>query len=74
MRGDEVIENGDVVIHDGRIISVGSSGAVAVPSDASIRDVTGKVIVVVERLPLAPFLKGRKPACHQTAIALAGQC
>jgi Tol biopolymer transport system component len=45
MRGDEVIENGDVVIHDGRITSVGPSGAVAVPSDASIRDVTGKVIL-----------------------------
>ncbi len=45
MRGDEVIENGDVVIRDGRIVSVGPSGTVRVPGDASIRDVTGKVIL-----------------------------
>jgi hypothetical protein len=45
MRGDEVIENGEVVIRDGRITSVGPSGAVPVPSDASIRDVSGKVIL-----------------------------
>jgi Tol biopolymer transport system component len=45
MRGDEVIENADVVIHDGRIASVGVSGSVAVPAGASIRDVSGKVIV-----------------------------
>jgi Tol biopolymer transport system component len=45
MRGDEVIENADVMIRDGRIVSVGLSGSVAVPADASIRDVSGKVIV-----------------------------
>lgn len=45
MRGDEVIENGEVVIRDGRIASIGPSGTAAVPTDASIRDVSGKVIL-----------------------------
>jgi hypothetical protein len=45
MHGDEVIENADVVIRDGRIASVGQSGSVAVPAGVSIRDVSGKVII-----------------------------
>ena len=45
MRGDEVIENADVVVTDNRIAAVGPSGSVAVPAGATIRDVRGKWIV-----------------------------
>lgn len=45
MRGDEVIERGDVVIQDNRIRAVGAAGTVAVPSGATVRDVSGMTIV-----------------------------
>jgi Tol biopolymer transport system component/cytosine/adenosine deaminase-related metal-dependent hydrolase len=45
MRGDEVIENGDVVVRNNRIVGVGPSGSAGAPSDAHIVDVPGKTIV-----------------------------
>ncbi|MGH7445573.1 MAG: amidohydrolase family protein [Longimicrobiales bacterium] len=45
MRGDEVIENADVVVRDNRIVAVGATGRVAVPDDARVMDVRGKTIV-----------------------------
>lgn len=45
MRGDEVIENADVVVQGNRILAVGPSGSVKIPRGASVRDVAGKVIV-----------------------------
>ena len=45
MRGDEVIERGDVVIRDNRIVAVGASGTVAIPEDADVRDVSGRTIL-----------------------------
>lgn len=45
MRGDEVIEDADVVAVDNRIAAVGKRGAVAVPANAVVRDVSGKFIV-----------------------------
>jgi hypothetical protein len=45
MRGDEVIERGDVVIEGRRILAVGPTGSVDVPSGAEIRDVSGRTIV-----------------------------
>ncbi|HET6680825.1 MAG TPA: amidohydrolase family protein [Gemmatimonadaceae bacterium] len=45
MNGDEVIENGDIVIRDNRIIAVGASGQVPVPPDARVIDVAGKTIL-----------------------------
>lgn len=45
MRGDEVVENADVVIRDNRIVGVGPAGSIAVPRGAAIRDVRGKYIV-----------------------------
>ncbi len=45
MKGDQVIENADVVIVDNRIQAVGARGSVAVPDGAEIRDVSGKYIV-----------------------------
>ncbi|MEP6571891.1 MAG: amidohydrolase family protein [Gemmatimonadota bacterium] len=44
MKGDEIIENGDVVVTDNRIVSVGPRGT-SVPSGAKIVDVSGKTII-----------------------------
>lgn len=44
MRGDEVIQNADVVISGNRIVSIGKAGAAPLPKGAVVRDVSGKVI------------------------------
>ncbi len=43
MKGDEVIQNGDVVVKDNRIVSVGASGSA--PAGARVIDVSGKTII-----------------------------
>lgn len=45
MRGNEVIENADVLIEDNRISAIGRRGSFAVPEGAQIFDVTGKTIM-----------------------------
>jgi Tol biopolymer transport system component/imidazolonepropionase-like amidohydrolase len=45
MKGDEVIEKGDVVVTDNRIVAVGPSGKVTRPAGAKVVDVTGKTII-----------------------------
>ena len=45
MRGDEVIENGTVVIEGNRIAAVGPAGSVAVPAGAQTIDMAGKTIL-----------------------------
>lgn len=45
MRGNEIIDGADILVRDGRIAAVGASGSIAVPRDATVRDVTGKTIV-----------------------------
>ena len=45
MKGDEVIESGDLVVTDGRIAAVGPSGGVTVPAGAASFDAKGKTIV-----------------------------
>ncbi len=45
MRGDEVIEDADVVVRDNRIAAVGRRGTVEVPPGVRVIDVTGKTIV-----------------------------
>ncbi len=45
MHGDEVIERGDIVIRDNRIVSIGPSGGGAIPTGAQVLDVTGKTII-----------------------------
>ncbi len=45
MRGDEVIEDGCVVIDGERIVAVGSTQDVSAPSDAQVIDVRGKTIM-----------------------------
>ncbi|UOD30041.1 PD40 domain-containing protein [Massilia violaceinigra] len=45
MKGDEVIENGRIVIKDQRIAAIGAAAEVAVPSGATRIDATGKSII-----------------------------
>jgi imidazolonepropionase-like amidohydrolase/Tol biopolymer transport system component len=45
MRGDEVIENGTVLVEGNRIVSVGPSETVTVPADARRIDVSGRTVM-----------------------------
>jgi hypothetical protein len=45
MKGNEVIENADVVVRNNRIAAVGARGQVQIPSGAHVVDVAGKTIV-----------------------------
>jgi Tol biopolymer transport system component len=45
MNGYEIIENADLVIRNNRIEAVGENGTVNIPSNAEIRDVSGKTII-----------------------------
>jgi Tol biopolymer transport system component len=45
MRGDEVIENADIVVRNNRIAAVGARGQVQVPAGAEVIDVSGKTIM-----------------------------
>jgi Tol biopolymer transport system component len=44
MRGDEVIERGDIVVRENRIAAVGPTGSVEIPRDAEVLDLSGKTI------------------------------
>ncbi|MEP6472396.1 MAG: amidohydrolase family protein, partial [Gemmatimonadota bacterium] len=45
MKGDEVIETGDIIVHDNRIVYVGATGGGNPPADATIIDASGKTII-----------------------------
>lgn len=45
MKGDQVIENGDLLIEKNRIVAIGSSGSVNTPNNAKVIDCTGKTII-----------------------------
>ena len=45
MRGDEVIDNADVVVRGNRIVAVGPRGSVEVPEGARVLDVRGTTLV-----------------------------
>jgi Tol biopolymer transport system component/imidazolonepropionase-like amidohydrolase len=45
MKGDEVIERGDIVVTDNHITAVGQKGKVQIPAGAKVIDVTGKTII-----------------------------
>ncbi|MCB9645614.1 MAG: PD40 domain-containing protein [Deltaproteobacteria bacterium] len=45
MKGDEVIENGTVLITGNRITAVGPAGKVSIPKGAKVVDVAGKTII-----------------------------
>ncbi|MEO0422216.1 MAG: hypothetical protein AAF184_07760, partial [Pseudomonadota bacterium] len=44
MRGDEVIEDADLVVTNNRVSQIGPRGTLALPADARVVDVTGKII------------------------------
>ena len=45
MRGNEIIENADVLIENNRISAIGKRGSFSVPKDAQVFDVSGKTIM-----------------------------
>ena len=45
MEGDEVIENGTIVVNKNKIEAIGKTSDVTIPSDAKVYDVTGKTIM-----------------------------
>ncbi|MGH7483541.1 MAG: amidohydrolase family protein [Longimicrobiales bacterium] len=45
MRGDEIIEDADIVVRDNRIIAVGPRGSVDVPADAEVIDISGTTVI-----------------------------
>jgi len=45
MNGDEVIENGTIVVRENRIESLGAAGDVSIPGGAYVMDVEGKTIM-----------------------------
>ncbi|MFN5938097.1 MAG: amidohydrolase family protein, partial [Sphingobacteriales bacterium] len=45
MKGEQIIENGDLLIEKNRIVAMGSSGSVNTPSNAQVIDCSGKTIV-----------------------------
>lgn len=45
MRGNEVIEDAELLVRGNRIVRIGASGSLHVPADARVIDVAGKTIV-----------------------------
>ncbi|HLG13475.1 MAG TPA: amidohydrolase family protein [Blastocatellia bacterium] len=45
MKGDEIIDKGDIVVTDNHIAAVGPKGRVTIPAGAKVIDVTGKTII-----------------------------
>jgi Tol biopolymer transport system component len=45
MKGNEVIEKGDILVRDNRIAAIGPSGSVTTPAGARTIDVAGKTII-----------------------------
>jgi Tol biopolymer transport system component len=44
MRGDEVVDRGEILVQDNRIVQIGRAGTIHAPSGSKILDVTGKTI------------------------------
>ncbi|CAE7476719.1 tolB [Symbiodinium microadriaticum] len=45
MKGEEIIESGDILIEGNRIKAIGAKGSLEVPSGTTTRDLTGKTII-----------------------------
>ncbi|QRM87704.1 amidohydrolase family protein [Lacinutrix sp. WUR7] len=45
MEGDQVIENGIIIIKNNRIEAIGNASEITIPSEAKVYDVTGKTIM-----------------------------
>ncbi len=45
MEGEQIIENGDILVENSRIKAIGATGSLTVPANVKIYDVAGKTIV-----------------------------
>jgi Tol biopolymer transport system component/imidazolonepropionase-like amidohydrolase len=45
MKGDEVIENGTIIVNENKIEAIGKEGDIVIPADAKIIDCSGKTIM-----------------------------
>jgi imidazolonepropionase-like amidohydrolase/Tol biopolymer transport system component len=45
MKGDEVIENGTIIIDQNKITAIGKTADVAIPADAKVYDIAGKTMM-----------------------------
>jgi imidazolonepropionase-like amidohydrolase/Tol biopolymer transport system component len=64
MKGDEVIENGVIIINENRIESLGEVGQVSIPKGAKVMDMAGKTIIpgiVDVHAHLGTFRQGISP-------------
>jgi len=68
MEGDQVIENGTVVVDGNRIISVGPAGSVSVPDGAYVVDAAGKTI-----MPGLVDMHGHLDTCYYASSGLLPQ-
>ena len=67
MEGDEVIENGVLVVSDNKIEAIGGVDEVKIPNDAKVYDVTGKTVMpglVDVHAHLGAFRQGLSPQKH----------
>jgi Tol biopolymer transport system component len=63
MKGDEVIEQGTVVVDGNRIVAIGASGSVTIPGDAKVIDAAGKTI-----MPGLVDMHGHIDCCYRTGV------
>src|ERR1035437_830080 len=64
MKGDEVIENGTIIVTENKITDIGASDKVQIPAGAKVMDVTGKTImpgIVDVHAHLWTFRQGLNP-------------
>jgi Tol biopolymer transport system component len=63
MQGDQVIDDGTVVVRGNRIVAVGGSADVTVPDDATVIDVSGKTV-----LPGLVDMHGHIDCCYPDGL------
>ena len=67
MNGDEVIENGSILIKENKIVSVGEASEVNIPNNAKVYDLEGKTImpgIVDAHAHIGAFRYGLTPKKH----------
>ncbi|MCB7482520.1 amidohydrolase family protein [Christiangramia sediminis] len=72
MNGDEVIENGSILIKKNKIEAIGNSGEVSIPSSAKTYDLEGKTImpgIVDAHAHIGAFRYGLTPKKHWPSYA-----
>ena len=72
MKGDEVIENGIIVVTDNKITDIGTSDKIQIPAGAKVMDMTGKTIMpgmIDVHAHLGTFRQGLSPQKEWTYFA-----